>query len=63
MGNRNPHDICTWGEESDCIGCGLQGKLGCRLDTREFTFFVWNQVPSLVIALFGLVLIGLMTGA
>ena len=63
MSNKNPHDICTWNEESGCVGCGLQGKLGCRLDTREFTFFVLNQIPSLVMSFFGLALIGLLTGA
>ena len=63
MSSENPYDICTWGEESACAGCGLQGKLGCRLDAGAFRFFIWNQVPSLVIAVFGLVLIGLLTGA
>lgn len=63
MSKENPYDICTWNDESACIGCGLQGKLGCRLAPRDFWFFVLNQVPSLVIAFFGLVLIGLLTGA
>ena len=63
MSTRNPYNICTWNEESGCIECDLKGKLSCRLNTRDFTFFMLNQVPSLVMALFGLVLIGLLAGA
>ena len=63
MSNKNPYNICTWSEESACIDCGLQGKLNCKLNPGDFTFFILNQVPSLVMALFGLVLIGLLTGA
>lgn len=62
MSSKNPYDICTWNEESCCIDCGLQGKLGCRLDTGALRFFVLNQIPSLVVAFFGLVLVGLLTG-
>ena len=60
MSTQNPHNICTWNEESGCVACGLQGKLNCRLNPRDFTFFMLNQVPSLVMALFGLILIGLL---
>jgi len=63
MSNKNPYNICTWSEESACIDCGLQGKLNCKLNPGDFTFFILNQVPSLVMALFGLVLIGLVVGA
>jgi hypothetical protein len=54
------HQICTWEDSSNCAGCTLQGKLGCRLDPKEFRFFIYNQTPSLVMSLFGLVFIGLL---
>ena len=63
MSNENPYDICTWSDETGCIDCGLQGKLKCRLNPKDFTFFILNQIPSLVMAFFGLALIGLLTGA
>ena len=63
MSNENPYNICTWNEESGCIDCSLQGKLKCRLNPKDFTFFILNQIPSLVMAFFGLALIGLLTGA
>lgn len=53
--------ICTWGPESACATCGLRSQLGCRLDRREFLFFVLNQIPSLVLACFGLTLVGLLS--
>lgn len=52
--------VCTWSDEAGCSECGLQWQLGCRYDRREFLFFVLNQIPSLVMASFGLVLIGLL---
>ena len=58
----NPHHICTWDDASRCSDCGLRATLGCRLDPREFRFFILNQIPSLVIATFGLALVGLVTG-
>lgn len=63
MSNENPYDICTWSDETGCIDCGLQGKLKCRLNPKDFWFFILNQIPSLVMAFFGLALIGLLTGA
>jgi len=55
--------LCTWDDEARCADCSLRWKLGCRLDPSEFIFFILNQIPSLVIAFFGLALVGLMTGA
>jgi len=63
MSNKKPYNICTWNNESVCIDCSLQKQLGCRLNTRDFPFFVLNQIPSLVMSLFGFVLIGLLIGA
>ncbi|MGD1992027.1 MAG: hypothetical protein PVI59_02430 [Anaerolineae bacterium] len=55
--------LCTWRDEAECGPCDLQYELGCRFDRREFVFFVLNQIPSLVMALFGLVVIGLLVDA
>jgi hypothetical protein len=55
--------ICTWDDEANCVDCTMRSKLGCRLDMREFTFFIVNQIPSLVLACFGLALVGAATGA
>lgn len=52
MSNENPYDICTWSDETGCIDCGLQGKLKCRLNPKDFWFFILNQIPSLVMAFF-----------
>ncbi len=62
MSNSSPYNICTWDDERNCANCSLHNKLGCRFSPKEFRFFIWNQLPSLVIATFGLVLIGLLTG-
>ena len=63
MSSKNPYNICTWNEESVCIDCSLQGKLGCRSGIKDFWFFVLNQIPSLAMSIFGFVLIGLLTAA
>lgn len=52
--------VCTWDAEAECDTCGLRWQLGCRFDRREFLFFVLNQIPSLVLACFGLILVGLL---
>lgn len=63
MKAKNPPDICTWREESSCVGCDLQGKLNCRWDSGALRFFLLNQVPSLVLAFFGIVVAAILTGA
>ena len=54
---------CTWADESGCIGCELQGKLNCRWDGKLLRFFLLNQVPSLVLAFFGIALTAVLTGS
>ena len=61
MGNRNPYDICTWKQGAECSGCDLRFELGCRVDKRAFQFFAVSQTPNLVTAVFGLVLVGVIT--
>jgi hypothetical protein len=63
MGNTNPYGICTWDDEVECLDCELRFELGCRLDMSEFQFFIVNQIPNLTLAVFGLVLVRVVTGA
>lgn len=63
MKNTNPYDICTWKDEAECADCALRCELGCRLDVREFHFFTVSQIPNLALSVFGLVLVGVATGA
>jgi hypothetical protein len=63
MDDKAHYESCTWDEESHCADCELKETLGCRLDKKEFRFFMINQIPSLFLALFGLVLVGLAAGA
>jgi hypothetical protein len=60
MDSPSEHVICTWDTEAGCEPCGLRWRLGCRFDRREFLFFVLNQIPSLVLACFGLTMVGLL---
>lgn len=62
MKNTNSSIICTWSQDPDCVACELQGKLNCRWDARLLRFFLLNQVPSLALAFFGIVLIGVIVG-
>ena len=62
MKNETKPIACTWANQSSCVRCELQGKLNCRWDGRLLKFFLLNQVPSLVMAFFGLTLIGIITG-
>ena len=63
MTDDGAHRTCTWEDEADCVGCQIGANLNCRYDRRLARFFLWNQVPSLVLALFGTALTGYITGA
>lgn len=52
---------CMFRDRSECEGCNLDRRLGCRYSRREFWFFTLNQVPLLVMALFSLVFTGFLT--
>lgn len=30
MKGKNPFNICTWNEQSDCADCAIQDELACR---------------------------------
>jgi hypothetical protein len=52
MINANADRLCTWQDEANCRACSLRLLLGCRLNMREFHFFVVNQMPNLGMAVF-----------
>ncbi len=62
MINKNPHSICTWDDQSDCSGCGIQGKLACKWDKKILHGFHGIAWPPLSIAILGMVLVGITTG-
>jgi hypothetical protein len=63
MKSRNPHNICTWDERSDCANCGIQGELHCKWDKKILHGFYATSLPPIAIAIFGMVVVGILTGA
>lgn len=53
---------CAFKDEAACGECGLTNALGCRYSKRDFWFFTLNQIPLAIMALFSLVLMGLLAG-
>lgn len=62
MTNMDPQSICTLDEQSNCSECGIQGKLACKWDKKILHGFHGIAWPPLSIAIFGMVLVGLITG-
>ena len=63
MENKNPHNICTWNEQADCRTCNIQGKLSCKWDKKILSGFHGIAWPPLLIIIFGIVVVGFLTGA
>jgi hypothetical protein len=63
MKSNNPHTICTWDEQADCANCGIQGELHCKWDRKILNGFYATSFPPIVIAIFGMVITGILTGA
>lgn len=36
----NPYNLCIFESESECVGCSLQGKLGCHFSSKELLRFI-----------------------
>ncbi len=62
MRSSNPYNICTWNKQADCAGCSIKGKLHCKWDRRLLTGFYAISLPPLIIAITGMVSIGILTG-
>jgi len=60
MTNKNPHCICTWDDDANCSGCGIQGKLACKWDQKILHGFHGIAWPPLIMIIFGIVMVGLL---
>ncbi len=58
----NPHNICTWDENSDCKNCGDHNLLFCKIDKKIANAFIILFAPCMIIAFFCFVVLGIMTG-
>jgi len=59
----NPHGLCTWDDQSDCENCGDKGLLFCKLDKKMASAFLTLFAPYILMAFFGLVMVGILTSA
>lgn len=62
MSGKNPFDICTWNDGSDCANCAIQDKLACRWDRKILSGFHAIAFPPVLIAIFGIAVVGVLTG-
>jgi hypothetical protein len=60
--DRNPYNICTWDNQSDCDNCEDKNLLFCKLDKKLQYAFLILFAPCVVVAFFGLTLVGILTG-
>ena len=56
-------DLCTLDETSDCNVCDIKNKLACKWDKKIKNCFLAIGFPPILIAIFGMVIIGKVTGA
>ena len=62
MKSKNPHNICTWDEQANCASCSIKGELHCKWDRRVLNGFYAASFPPLIIAIMGMVIVGILTG-
>jgi hypothetical protein len=60
--NRNPTGVCTWDDGSGCSSCSIHGKLACKWDKGGLKCFYGISIPTMLISLFTMVLVGILTG-
>jgi len=63
MNDKNPHHICTWDENADCVQCGLGAQLACKWDGKILRAFWATFLPPLALFLVGIIMVGLISGA
>ena len=45
--NQNPHNICTWDDNTDCENCKDHNLLFCKLDKKlQNAFTIRTHCPS-----------------
>lgn len=59
--DKNPYNICTWDDQSDCDNCKDNNLLLCKLDKRLQKAFMVLFAPAIVVAFFGLTLVCILT--
>jgi hypothetical protein len=62
MRGKNPFNVCTWNDDSDCTDCTIQDKLACRWDRKILSGFYAIAFPPTIMAIFGIMLVGFLTG-
>jgi len=60
--DKNPYNICTWDDNSDCDNCKDNNLLFCKLDKKLQNAFTILFTPCIVVAFFGLILVCILTG-
>jgi hypothetical protein len=63
MKHDNPNINCTWDDQADCSNCSIHGKLACKWDKKILCGFHGIVWPSLITSVFGMVVVGFLTGA
>ena len=51
---------CSWNSKNKCIDCKIEEQLNCRYDRKKWLFFIINQIPTRLFAIFGLIITGLL---
>ncbi len=62
MNDNNPYNLCTWDEQTDCGKCSNYARLHCKWDRKVLMGFLLLALPYLIIAFFGMVVTGILTG-
>jgi len=57
----NPFGICTWGDEAECEGCELRGRLNCRWSREALLAFIALIIPFAVVGVPGMYVAGVVT--
>lgn len=59
----NPHNLCTWDENSDCASCCDHHQLFCKWDRNLFHAFMMAFFPFFVSGWFGMAIMAKFSGA
>lgn len=62
MNGKNPHEICTLDENSDCSLCELNKQLHCKFKRKHSLIFAGLAVPYMAVGFVGLFFTGFYTG-
>ena len=63
MNTSKSYDLCTLDEHSECNNCMIQNKLACKWDEKIKNCFAAIGFPPILIAISGMVIIGIVTSA